>query len=404
MDYDALNRAQRRVYEETLTGTHHREVELMLRRRRDGRPVCSLTNRFLGGTIQGDEDRAPVTFLDADVLDDDHALDWAQGGHRRFEVVITDSRFVPDLDDWVSRVTFTGMLWDFERTGPVVALTAEGPEIYAMGSVRNDEESRGDWPARTLAHRVVRELLRAAGAQPRDLRIPALKATLPRDVTVGVKRGRKGGKKDREERRGPKRRVLRVDREATYWDTAEPIAEAIDRDLYGDGAGRFVLAPAPSRPTLEVTTSMLTSPVVEKPGVDGEATNTWVAVGADPKGPRDRVRAEVGLPRRHPLSAWSMRWNGAPREVTERIENEQLRTNAAARKVVERRRARAMRERLEHEADLLAVTGWLRAGQLVTLPVASGRASTRVRRWTIGLGPNDGGVTVGANRMKGWKR
>ena len=119
MQYESLSADQIPVYEAAICGSHNRHVDLAFFRRSDGTPVTSSV-QLITGNIQGDVERTPVTFLDADLLDPDFTLDWSNGAQRRFEVRVTDSRFVPDLDDWVDRVVFTGVVWTFSREGAVV--------------------------------------------------------------------------------------------------------------------------------------------------------------------------------------------------------------------------------------------------------------------------------------------
>ena len=68
MHAGALTKAQREQYEDACRVTHHRAVELEVYRLRDGKAVTSLTNRFMGGAVQGDEDRDPITYLECDLL------------------------------------------------------------------------------------------------------------------------------------------------------------------------------------------------------------------------------------------------------------------------------------------------------------------------------------------------
>lgn len=397
MQYQSLTKAQKKLYDDTVSTTHHRAVELLVFRRSDGRPMFSLTNRFLGGSIQGDTARDPVTWMECELFDVDYDLDWTHGRHRRFGVEIVDSRFVPDLNDWVEETVFTGPLWDFERQGSTVSLVAEGPELNAMGSVRQAEH----WPARTKATKVIRELLTSAGALARDLRIPNLRAPLPRDVTVGVDRGKK---KDDEKKKKPKRRELRVNREDTYWAAADEIAEALDRDLFGDNRGRFLLRKPMEQPVYSFTDRTLLAPAKEKRGSEGEVPNTWIILGANPEGPRERVHERVELPRGHNLSAHALRWNDTNRPVIETIENKHLRTAKQARAVGERRRQRTLRELVEHEVEALPVIPWLRPGALVSIPVKGGRTNTRVRSWTLPLGPSADALTLGVSRQRGWRK
>ena len=394
MDFDSLTAAQRRIYLETVAQTHHREVEMRVLTL-DGAAVTSLTNVFLGGSIQGDSTRTPCEVLEADVLDEDFKLAWSNGEHRKYKIRVVDSRFIPDLNDWVDQVVFTGPLWDFDRKGPEVSLVAHGSELLALGSVRRVMTR----PRKTRATAVIRDLLVAAGATSGVLSIPNLGAKLPERVTIGVRRGkRKGHKKDK--RKPKKVQMFRATPEDAYWTEAEQIAEAINRDLFCDGRGRFVLRSPVKRPAVTFTNATILSPVSERRPAEGEVTNTWVVLGADPKGPKKRVEARVSLPARHPLSAESLGWHGKPREVIARIENKQLRTNAAARAVGVKHRDRAMREMVEYEVEALPIVGWLRPDSLVSVPTGGGRALARVKQWTLPLGPGADPLVIGANRRR----
>lgn len=399
MRLSSLTKAQRAAYDATVSGTHHRAVELEVYRRRDGEAVVSLTNRFLGGSVQGDETRTPVTFLECEILDDEYALDWSHGAHRKFEVQVVDSRFVPELDEWVEEPIFRGPIWDFERDESVVRLVAEGAEKNAQGSVRQADW----WPAKTKATTVIKALLRRAGAEPRDLGIPNLKATLPRSVTVGVRLG-KPPKDDKKKDTRPRRQRLLVSREDTYWETAKDLAESLDRDLYADNRGKFVLRHPRSRPTIHLTERTLLAPITEKRGGDGETTNVWIVRGANPKGPRGRAHARVELPKRHPASSWSQRWNDTKREVIETIENDQIKTNRQARALGQRRRDRALRETVTYEVQALPIIPWVRPSSLLSAPSKAGRVTGRIPAWTLPLGPGADPLVLGAARRRRWSR
>jgi hypothetical protein len=397
MRLGTLTAAQRRLYYATTTGTHYRRVQITISNR-NGQPVASFTNTFVGGAIHGDDERDPVTWLEAGIIDPDQTLAWAYGDHKSHHARVVDARFVPELDDWVEDVSFTGPLWDFTRQADVVQLTAQGNERKAMGSVRRVFHRR----RKAKASAVVRALLTEAGAAAGDLLIPSLNATLPERVTIGVHRG-KDRDKDKAGHQGPKRQVLRATSETTYWAVAKRIAEAIDRDLYVDGRGRFIMAKRKTRPTIKLTSATLLGPVDEKRGGEGEQTNTWHIIGANPKGPRKQIEVEVGLPKRHPASAWSLRWNGEPRKIIERIENRQLRSRKAALQLGRRRRDQAIRELVTREAAAVPLLTWIRPRSLAKMPTPSGRAAGTVRRWTIPLGPGADPMTIGYNRRLSWQ-
>lgn len=394
MELGSLNRAQRRAYDSTVSGSHRRDVEVQLLTK-NGKLVQSFTNQHLGGVINGDDTRTPREVCEVDLFDPDYTLSWARGEHRRFDLRVIDSRFVPELDDWVSETVFTGPLWDFEREGPVLSLVAQGAERKAMGSVRNPYQA----PRKTRATKVIRDLAEAAGAESDDLAVPSLPAQLPERVTVGVKRG-----KDRNAKKpgfqGPKRRVFKAGVEDTYWGEMSQVAQAVDRDLFTDGLGRFLLRSPRTRPSLAVTAQTLLGQPRTRRGDDGEAVNTWLVIGADPKGPKGRVEVEVGLPRKHPESAQAQAWHGKPRKVIERVENPKLRSKAAARRVGVRRRDQAMREGVVVEMECLPVIPWVRPGMLVSAPTPQGQVSARVRQWSLPLGPGADPLLFGGNRRR----
>lgn len=392
--YENLSAADKRTYQTAVERSHHRRIHLDLFRLKTGDPVTSFTAEFMGGSVQGDVSRTPIEVLECDVLDEDYALDWTNGEHRHYKIRVTDSRFIVELDEWVDRVVFTGVIWDFERKGPAVSLVAHGMERAAMGSVRHVFTRK----RKARATDVIIDLLKAAGANTADLLVPRLKATLPKDVTVGVRRGKDDKSKKGDQRR--KVRIFQANQEDMYYPLAESIGEALDgRDLFPDGRGRFVLALPPKRASIVLTKDTLLSPVTERRPDDGEVTNTWVVLGANPKGPKGRVEVEVALPVKHALSAESMAWNGDPRAVIERIENPHLKTKKQARNVGERRRDAALGEMIEYEVEALPVKK-PRPNELVSVPTVFGRANTRAKRWTYPLGPGSDPLVIGATRRR----
>lgn len=395
MDYDSLDADGRRAYRDTVFGSHHRRCTFDLLRVSDGSFVRTLDN-VLSAAVQGDDKRTPREILEIDVFDDENTLDWRLGSHRRFKIRVTDERFVEELDDWVSRVSFTGPLWDFDRAGPVVSLVAHGSERLAMGSVKSVFKR----PRKARGSEVVRDLLTLAGALKRERLIPRLSKRLPERVTVGVRRG-KDRNPDRPGKQQRKVQVFRADREDTYYGAAEPVAEAMGRDLFPDGYGRFVMAFPKSAPSLTVTERQVVGQVAENPTRDdGETVNTWEVFGRQPKGDRPQVHVRTSLPDKHPASAFKMRWNGERRQVIERIENKQLDWKEA-RALAVRKRERGKLEAVEFSVDLGPVVSWVRPGMLVKVPTPEGAVKLRASRWTVGFTQDAGLVTIGANRRRG---
>lgn len=403
MRYESLTATQRRTYLATVSGTHHRRVEVELMSL-DGVVERDLTDGFLGGSVQGDVSRTPMEVCMFDVFDPDERLDWSNGAHRHHKIRVTDRRFVPDLDEWVDAHAFTGPLWHFTRSGDVVTLTAQGSERLAMGSLREVFHR----PRKSKATAVIRDLLSAAGARKRDMQVPSLKARLPESVTVGVNPGRNrddddNNRRRRQNRRPRRRRLEASPTEDTYFSTADGIAEALNRDIFADGSGVLVVAAAPKKPSVAFHGATMLAPAREETGGDGERPNRWLVIGANPKGPKPQVRVPVMLDRRHPASAHKMAWHDKPRHVTVRIENRNLRTKKQARELGRKHRDRATREVTTYQVEALPIVPWLRPHALVSVPTSGGRTQVRVTQWTLPLGPGADALTIGANRRRGWK-
>lgn len=397
MDYRNLSAAQRRAYNATVRGSHSRRVELQWLTR-DGRPIRSLPDSILSGQVDEDMGRTPAAILQVEVLDTEGLLNWEHGEHHHYAVRVVDSRFIPDLDEWVDCTVFTGPVWDFERSDHVVSLVAQSQERMAMGSVRT-VFNRG---RKARATAVIRDLLTAAGANKNQIRVPHQQATLPKRITVGVPVRNKDGKilKDRE---GDIRRRQTFQARDTYIAEAQRIAAAIDRLLYADPLGRFVKRPHPTRPVTALGTRHLLEPIIGKRGSSEDIKNTWEILGHDPKGAKRRVRVTVALPKSHPLSAQSLSWHGNPYELIERVENDKLKTRKQAREVGMRLRDRAVKELVSYEAQAIPCLPWLEPHQIVAVPTDGGRVQLRVTKRTLPLGTGADPMTLGANRRRGWR-
>jgi hypothetical protein len=405
MQYDTLTSEQKRIYAETVAGTHHRRVELVITDLND-KPVRSLTNRFAGGQIDTDTSRSPAAILQCQVIDDDHVLDWEHGAHRRFKAQVVDSRFVPGIGtdgEWVEETVFTGPLWDFNRDGALVELVAQDTERLAMGSVRTVFTR----PRKSRATKVIRDLLNAAGAPDKLIRIPTMKATLPERVTVGIRVGRRrdenGDKKGMGKDTRRRTRILRATREDTYLAEATRIATALNRLFYADTRGRFVVRAQPSKPAATLTNRQILSPVTVKRTAEDDTVNTWDIIGGNPRGPKKQVRVRVAFPARHPLSAQSLAWHGKPHALIETVENKHLKTVRQARNFGQRLRDRAMGDLVSYEVQALPMLPWLQQHMGVSVPTPGGQVTLRATQWSFPLGPGADPMTLGANRRGGWK-
>lgn len=394
MDYESLTAAQRRAYQAAVSQTHHRRVELHVVRL-DGLYPRTFVNAFLGGQVDTDEDSVPMQTLSAvEVYDPDEVLDWENGAHRRFKATVVDSRFIPELDAWVDCYVFSGPLWDFSRKGPVARLTAQGSERLAMGSVRTTY-SRA---RKAKATSVIRELLDLAGVPRARQRIPSLSVRVPESVTIRVKvtTKRKG--------KPPKIthvRRLRLTREDTYFSGAAEVAESINRVLVTDGKGRFIVRRDPTKAALTINDRHLLEPPEEKRTGNADLRNVFIVEGADPKGPKPRIRYEARFPAKHPLSAESLRpWTGArPYELIETYRNDSIATAKRAKEIAIRKRDRAARELVEYSVAMLPVAPWLQVGQIVVVQGRDAIPAVRARRMTLPLGTGADPQTIGSLRL-----
>ncbi len=382
--------------------THHRRVEAIFYRKLTNKVVTSLTNVILSGAVKGENKRTPCTYLEMQLLDVDRTLDWTNGEHQHYDVKIIDSIFVPALNDWVEWSVFRGPIWDFSRTDQDVSITAEDAAKNAQGSIRR----KYDKPAKTRAVVVARDLLTLAGARKADLLIPTgLKATLPKAVTVGVKRGERRDTNGKAEGMGKDNRKtvqrFKANGEDTYYDEVRKIAEAVNRDFYVDGEGRFCWVSPKSRPSIYLDETVILAPVTEKRVADGELPNVWEVKGKE-YDKRKQPFARVELPKSHNASPRKAGWNGTDRERLVRIENSQIRNNKQARELARKQRDRSIRESVVHEVSCVPCVGYIRPFSLASFPVNGGRATGQVPEWTYPLSGNDP-MVLGAIRRRGAK-
>ncbi len=378
--------------------THERRVTLTFYRRRDNKVVTSMTNTLLSGSVKGSTKRTPVTYLECDLFDEGYELDWTNGEHRHFDVKVTDARFVPALNDWVTASVFRGPIWNFSRTDRVVSLVAEDAAKNAQGSVRRAYNK----PAKTRAVVVMRDLLMMAGARKADIKIANVKDKLPRDVTVGVRRGERRDTNGKAEGKGKDNRKivqrLKVSRKDTYYDEFEKIAEAVDLDPWVDGDGKFCATRPKQRPSIKVDESLILAPVTEKRADEGEQPNVWLVEGKEYK-KRKQPHARVELPKSHPASAEKTRWNGTERQVIRTLSNPQVKNNTQAKKLGRRQRDKAIRETVNHEVSCVPFLLGFRPFSLASFPVNGGRATGQVPEWTYPLSGNDP-LVLGAIRRR----
>jgi hypothetical protein len=391
MEYAHLTRNQKALYNSTIVTTHLRRIELTILTL-DGNLVRSMTPRVLSGQITLDVTLTPMQVLTVSLLDASRSVVFEPNSpgdgpiHRQFMVQVNDSRQVPGIG-WVDCFVFTGPIWDFERKGPVVTVVAHSIDRLASGTIRKAKM----WQRKVKKTSIIRELLAEAGCT--DMRIPDLDATTPVHTHVGVIHPHP--KQHPKETRKVRHRVgYELTREDTYWDKASSLASSMNRLLYPTGDGTIELRSHPERAVYHFSRALLADVDLKRPGDDGP--NTWLVVGAKPKGAKQRVSSGlVGFPNGHPLSAGSLAWHGKPDQILETIHNEHLKTKAECHALAVRHRDRAARMVAEVTFDALPVP-WLRPWDLVTAQAGWGVPSVHIRQLTYPLSPDTSPMTVGA--------
>ena len=132
--------------------------------------------------------------------------------------------YVPELHRYVSCPFFTGPVMKADTYNGVIALEAQGMEIWAMGRIVNPRA----WPKGAKVTDVMRTIMHdEVGELPRYISIPDRKDTLPRRFdTIGS---------------------------ATWWDAMVYLAASINCDLFYDGNSTCCVRPQPQPVGYEIT-------------------------------------------------------------------------------------------------------------------------------------------------------
>jgi len=187
-----------------------------------------------------------------------------------------------------------------------------------------------------------------------------------------------------------------VTRLNTYWDKASGLADSMNRLLFPTADGTFELRSHPERPIHHFDKSLLAEPELDRPGDDGP--NTFLVVGAKPKGSKRRVTSGlVGFPNNHPLSASSLAWNDKPYQILDKTQNPHAKTKAECRAIARRKRDRAARMLVEVSFDALPIP-WLRPWDLVTVETGQGRLRVWIKQMTLPLSADTTPMTIGSTK------
>lgn len=355
-----LNHADYRTYLRTLRTTHERRIIVEVLNL-DGDTLSYLTPEVLDGEVTVDVTREPTRILTLTFLDASRSIHFEPDSpgdaplHRKRMIRVTYSVRVPALGEWVDCEVFTGIIWDFDRVGAVVSITADGKERQALGN---------KWKPVTYSKKqkktfAIKDLMAETGETA--LAVPNMAATMPERLTI-----------------------TRMD---AIWPRVKKLAASMDRQLFYDGRGVLVMRRLPSRPSFTFDERHLLSEVSIDRDPEG-VFNIFEAIGAKPKGSKTRVRAVEKLAFHHPLASNSEHGigrNGKDHYLVKREENRQIKTLAEARARAERMRDDASRVIVNYSFDSLPIPH-LDENDLVRVVCGEGTLLVRMQRWTLPLG------------------
>lgn len=374
MDKLGLTPADFAVYRRTMHEPHARRIDLDILSLADGRHLRSLTPKFLDGQVTYDVSGDVKRMLGLTFVDEKQGVGFepddpsAAPIHRSRVIKVHDSRFIPDLGDWISCGVFTGPIWDFSRTGPEVTITAHGMERQALGNLGQAHT----FPAKSKVTDAIAWLLAAVGDVHAN--VPDLPKTLPHAVTVHPM--------------------------SVAWPHIVHLAASLDRYVFYDGYGRFQIRPHHQRATYRFHKTLMDRVTVGRT-TDG-IINKVIIVGHKPKGLKKRPRGVAVLD--GSLSPSDLNHNGAPLYLIHREVRRHVKTNADCQAIANRVLLEiahvhtdvtfpVMPEPFHEELDMVSV-----------VDAAFGTAHLRMKQWVLPLTPGDAGgsdgpvMTVGSTK------
>jgi hypothetical protein len=301
------------------------------------------------------------------VLDPSESLAFEPGAfggqpiHRKYALQVWHSVRVPALDRWVECPVFHGPVWDMQRQGPEVSVTAHGWERQALGTMWRVQTFK----KHTSRVRAIRKLMEAVGETRMSL--PASRLTLPNMVTVA-----------------------RMDKP---WPRVRSIARSMGRAAFYDGSGRFIVRSTRTRPAFTFDGRWLLADPKVTSSTEG-LRNTFEVLGAKPKGGKPRPRGAVTAT--GDLSPGALGRHGEPHYLGYREENAHLKTRRECVQLATRRRDQQARGEAEATIEVLP-TPFLDPYDLVHAVTADGRVTVRATRWTFPIG-GDSPMSIGQVR------
>lgn len=372
MDRGHLSFADYKTTLQTLRSTHQRRITVRVLDL-EHKVLSSLTPRYVSGEMTVDTTRDVSRIAALTFFDPSSSINFEPDGpaalavHRKRMLQVVYSVRVPALQTWVSWTVFTGPVFEFERVGAEVNLVAHGKERLMLDQAGHNRT----FPKKTKKTRVLRELFADAGET--HISIPDLGTTTPERIVVH-----------------------RMD---SRWPITERVAHSMGRDLFYNGPGIAVLRNRSERPVFTFDARTLMSDVTI--GRDSEGLfNTWEVTGADPKGPKPKIRAVVDLPDKHPLSSSASHGlgrNGQRSFLIEQYENIHIKHKGEATKKARQMRDDGQRLLTKYGFDSLPMPH-LEENDLVRVVDDAGTHLVRMSQWTLPLSLDGSAMTVGAIR------
>jgi hypothetical protein len=270
---------------------------------------------------------------------------------------------------WVSVPVFTGPVTGLQRAGSQVNVTCQSKEVLAMGSV---------WPPMTI-HKNVRKtsalttILHAAGEEDKHMKIPDLNNRLPHPISLF--------------------------RSQQYWPSALGIADALNRQLYYDGAGDCRLRTPPGHHfTFTSESHVIGDPQITYGAV---TANTVMIVGGKPKGAKNPIISIQVAPNNHPLSPWRLGRNGVPRHILltgQPISMPHIKTQKEADDVAKHKLNVALMQQVDVQFDVMpGALALLDHGDFCRVNTKHGVVPFRLLKYSLPLGTGET-ASVGYHR------
>lgn len=376
MDHAGLSHHDFAVALRSLTQDHARRVHIDLVELNAGKHISDLSDRLLDGEVQYDVTADVSRTLDVRLVDDRRAnlgfdpVDASSAPiHRSRMLRVTDARWIDQLGVWVGWRVFTGPVYDFERDAGEIMVTAHGLERQALGAIWDTMHFKAK---KAKITDVIRQLLAAVGDV--NASVPDLDHKLPHDLVLH--------------------------QTDIAWPHIQKLAAAADHYAFYDGAARFRMRRHQQKPVAHFDARWLLSDV--KPHRGALEHNTWIVLGPNPKGPKERPRGVAFL--RGPNSPAGLARHNVGHHLVNKREMDHLKHDRQAQKIADRMALEHGTVRTDLSFDVIPPPFLEEHDMVGVTSEAFGKARVRGRQWNLPLAGGDTGgsagppTTIGTNR------